>query len=190
MTGTIKPMDAAHPSAIRLTIVNRSSEQREVKISPWGEVVPLGANSQVTVEQAVADVGYFEIDVWDMGIFVHAWPTTAVEVSTPSRTVSLDPQTVAPQSTSGRAVGWPGDSRDFVRQYEKGTVAGFFITDSRPAVAGLKITSDGSEESYPASEMTWITAVSDSDVPVLEIHDDQLAVISSHTRVEGALSGR
>lgn len=183
-------MGAAHPPANRLLIVNRSSEGRQVKISPWGEVVPLAANSQVTVDQAVAEASYFEIDVWDMGIFVHAWPTIAVEVSTASGTVSLDPQTVAPQSTSGGAVGWPGASRDFVRQYERGTVAGFFITDSRPSVTGLTITSDGSEESYPANEMTWITAVSDSYVPVLEIHDDQVVVISSHARVEGALSGR
>lgn len=187
MSTSIEPMNAAHPSAIRLTIVNRSSEPREVKVSPWGEVVSLGNNSQVTVGQAVADVGYFEIETSDMGIFVHAWPTTTAEISTASGIISLDPQSIAPQSTAGRAAGWPGDSKEFVQQRASGTVAGFFITDSRPSATILKIATNRSIDNHAASEMAWITAVSDKDVPMLEIYDDHLVVIASHARAEGGL---
>jgi len=148
----------------------------------------LDSNGSVTVEQAVMDVGYFEVEVADMGVFFHAWPTVEAAVSTANGRISLDPTKIAPQSSAGRAPGWPGNSRELVQHGEGETVTGFYITDSRPSSAILKVESEHAEDDHVAREMLWITAISVSYAPTLVIHDDYLAVKATRAIVEDPLS--
>ncbi len=179
MAGSIGRMDSAHPSAIRLKIVNQSAGRRTVKISPWGESVSLRTGDGVTISQTMVNDSYFEIDVWDMGVFVHAWPTAGADVVTADRTIALDSKSVAPQSDAGRARGWPEDSRNIVDRYIDATIAGFFVTDSRSGATAMKAITEHSEIRLSASGMTWMTAISHQDAPSLEVHDHHLVVVAS-----------
>lgn len=172
-------MNAAHPSPIRLRIVNRSSQNQRIHISPWGTEIALGEHGGIALEQPVPEAGYFEIDVRDTGIYLHAWPTVPAAVSTADGTVSLDPEKIAPQHTTGRATGWPGDSREFATQRNQAHVAGFFIDDSRPSATLLRIATDDTEYDHDTDHRTWITAVSATNSPALEVHDEHLVVSAS-----------